>query len=185
MSSLSQRITEAMHDAGMTAAELARACKISEPSVSNWVNGRTKTLKSSTALKAAAVLGVDVAWLAEGKGSKRPTTDPTREPVSECATGAEPAAYNVSTCQLMIDAARTVRQQLALLPHAERMVTSELLTAYITTPDEDAANALEGVLAQVVFRSNQHEMMMRIRGLAEKKGASSGQMTMHRAGKLR
>lgn len=54
---------------GVRNADLARACKVSTPSVTNWLNGRTKTLKQDSARLAAAFLGCDQNWLAEGVGS--------------------------------------------------------------------------------------------------------------------
>ena len=72
MSTLAQRIKEALEDAGKIPADLARACQITPTSVSNWMTGETKSLKSGTAMRAAEFLGVSQMWLAEGRGPKRP-----------------------------------------------------------------------------------------------------------------
>lgn len=71
MTTLAQRMKEAIDDAGVKPADVARACKITAASVSNWLSGETKSLKASTALRAADFLGVNQAWLAEGRGPKR------------------------------------------------------------------------------------------------------------------
>ena len=84
MSTLAERIKEAMTHAGMTSAELARAAGVKAPSVAQWIGGRTKSLKASTANAAAAALGVSVRWLVEGEGPMIPTGvrpfDPEDEP---------------------------------------------------------------------------------------------------------
>ena len=49
MSTFAERIKEAMTHAGMTSAELARAAGVKPPSVAQWLGGRTKSLKASTA----------------------------------------------------------------------------------------------------------------------------------------
>ncbi len=70
MGTLAKRVLQAMQDKGCTASELARAAGVKPPSVSDWLSGKTKTLKSNTALRAAAFLGVEPLWLSEGKGPK-------------------------------------------------------------------------------------------------------------------
>ena len=68
MNELSDRLRAAMTSAGMSQADLARACGVSDPTVSNWLSGKTKSLKASTAIAAAAALHVDVVWLESGRG---------------------------------------------------------------------------------------------------------------------
>ncbi|UBQ04479.1 helix-turn-helix transcriptional regulator [Tepidimonas taiwanensis] len=68
---LSERVREAMHAAGMTQAELARRVGIAQPSVNDWLSGKTKRLKLETAVRAAAVLGVRLEWLVWGRGRPR------------------------------------------------------------------------------------------------------------------
>lgn len=71
MSTLADRIQEALDDTGAIAADLARACGVKPPSVSAWLSGDTKSLKSSTAIRAAEFLKVNQLWLTEGRGPKR------------------------------------------------------------------------------------------------------------------
>lgn len=77
MSTLQERLAIAM--AGdppdyppVSAAALARACGVSRPSVSEWVNGPTKTLRGDNLINAAICLGVAAQWLADGTGPMRP-----------------------------------------------------------------------------------------------------------------
>lgn len=54
---------------GATKAALARACQVKGPSVVDWFNGKTLSLKGRSLVRAAAYLGVDAGWLATGSGS--------------------------------------------------------------------------------------------------------------------
>lgn len=72
-SSLADRVNEAMKGPPpIKGAALAAACGVKPPSVSDWRNGRTKEIKGLPLIKAAAFLGVNVKWLAEGVGPMRP-----------------------------------------------------------------------------------------------------------------
>lgn len=71
MTTLASRVSEAMAERGCSLTELANAAGAKPPSVSDWLNGKTQTLKLSTALNAARFLGVEALWLAEGKGPRR------------------------------------------------------------------------------------------------------------------
>lgn len=72
MTTLSERLKKAM--AGppeVTPADLARACGVKQPSVSDWLSGRTKKLEAANCLAAAEFLDVRYWWLASGKGPMR------------------------------------------------------------------------------------------------------------------
>lgn len=69
-SDLKTRMAEALQASGKTKSELARFCGVSQPSVTAWLNGKTKSLDAGSALKAAMLLGVNALWLATGKGDK-------------------------------------------------------------------------------------------------------------------
>lgn len=71
MSTLADRIKEAMAESNMTAAELARATGAKEPSVHKWIHGQTKNLKGKNLVNAALALNVSDSWLADGVGPKR------------------------------------------------------------------------------------------------------------------
>lgn len=69
MSTLKDRLEEAMRrNPGLRQADLAKACGLSTPSVSNWFRGETRTLKVESARRAAKILGCDQNWLASGIG---------------------------------------------------------------------------------------------------------------------
>lgn len=69
MSTLAERIAACMQrNPHLKKREIARACKIASPSVSDWVNGKTKTLKANTALLASQLFGCDQNWLSDGIG---------------------------------------------------------------------------------------------------------------------
>lgn len=69
-SDLKSRMAEALEASGKTKSELARFCGVSQPSVTAWLNGKTKSLDAGSALKASMFLGVSALWLATGKGEK-------------------------------------------------------------------------------------------------------------------
>ncbi|NML24310.1 LexA family transcriptional regulator [Zoogloea dura] len=104
MSTLSERMKEALDEAGVSPADLARACQVKPPSVSNWLSGETKSLKASTAIRASDFLGVNQLWLTEGRGPKRPadetlgkdslTTTPTSIGAMKLATVHSPSMGN-------------------------------------------------------------------------------------------
>lgn len=76
MSTLADRLKEALAEkAPATQADLARACGIKSPSVNDWFSGKTKGMRGTSLIKAAAFLNVSKEWLAEGKGPKRPEND--------------------------------------------------------------------------------------------------------------
>lgn len=64
---LSERLREAMTDAGMNQRELATACGVKPPSVNGWLSGKAKFLRGENLLRAASALNVSDQWLATGK----------------------------------------------------------------------------------------------------------------------
>ncbi len=72
MQSLQQRIAECMRRRpDLSQADIARACRVRTPSVADWINGKTKTLKPEPARLGAALFGCDQNWLATGTGRPR------------------------------------------------------------------------------------------------------------------
>lgn len=57
-------------------AGLARACGITQPSVSDWFNGRTQALEGQNLVAAANYLRVNPEWLATGKGQRSAEATP-------------------------------------------------------------------------------------------------------------
>lgn len=73
MKTLAERLKLAM--AGppkVRAADLARACGVTPPSVSDWLSGKTKTIEGENLMNAAKALNVHPWWLASGRGDMRP-----------------------------------------------------------------------------------------------------------------
>lgn len=68
--SLIDRLKIALEESGATKSELARACGVKPASVSDWLSGKSKSMRAHTAQKAAAFLKVNPVWLATGEGSK-------------------------------------------------------------------------------------------------------------------
>ncbi|WP_186120601.1 helix-turn-helix domain-containing protein [Burkholderia gladioli] len=82
MSTLAERLELALKSADKKPAELARACAVKAPSVSDWLSGKTKKMEGANLLMAADFLNVEPWWLATGEGSmeRRPTAPaPSRD----------------------------------------------------------------------------------------------------------
>lgn len=72
---LKDRLAEAMTGPPkVTQAALARACKVAQPSVNDWLSGKSKTIRGAALLAAARHLRVSPDWLATGKGSRNLNT---------------------------------------------------------------------------------------------------------------
>jgi transcriptional regulator with XRE-family HTH domain len=69
----SERLRYAMERAGISQAQLARACGVKAPSVHSWLSGKSKFLRGHNLLSAAKVLKVSQTWLATGNGSITPS----------------------------------------------------------------------------------------------------------------
>lgn len=73
MSTLSERLRNAMSKAGLSVMELARRSGVKHSTVSFWLSGKTKTMSATNANAAARALGVNVRWLIEGVGDAEGT----------------------------------------------------------------------------------------------------------------
>lgn len=79
MNTLQDRLAIAMQGSPpVSAADLARACGVRPASVSEWINGPTKSLRGPNAIKAAKCLGVNVEWLSTGNGPMRSGDPPAQ-----------------------------------------------------------------------------------------------------------
>ena len=68
---LKDRLAEAM--AGppkLTQAALARAVGVKQPTVNDWLSGKSKTIRGPILVRVAAHLGVNADWLATGRGPR-------------------------------------------------------------------------------------------------------------------
>lgn len=70
MSTLQDRLKEALADAGISQSELARRVKTTRGAVSFWFTGATRELTAENLVLAASALSVNPVWLATGKGPK-------------------------------------------------------------------------------------------------------------------
>lgn len=87
MSTLSERLKEAMELAQVKQVDLARACDVRPPSVADWLTGRTKNIRGANLVAAARVLKVNEAWLADGKGTMARQTEPEGWPFPGVSPG--------------------------------------------------------------------------------------------------
>lgn len=67
--SLADRLTQAIENARVSKSDLARACNVKPASVSDWLSGKSKSMRAHTAQLAAAFLKVNPVWLSTGEGS--------------------------------------------------------------------------------------------------------------------
>lgn len=67
-------------------AELARACGIKPPSISDWLTGKTKSLEGSNLLVAANYFGVTAKWLSSGDPPKFKEESKPKNEVSQETT---------------------------------------------------------------------------------------------------
>jgi len=69
MSSLADRVNARLRVTGLSPADLAREVGVKAPSVSNWLSGKTKTIKGEFLLLAAQALQCSPRWLSTGHGA--------------------------------------------------------------------------------------------------------------------
>lgn len=70
MSNLAARLAKAMTlDPNMTQVKLAKVCRVRQPSVNDWLSGKSKSMGGEALVRAAEALGVSPKWLATGEGA--------------------------------------------------------------------------------------------------------------------
>ncbi len=119
-----------------TQAELAKACGVSAPSVSDWFSGETRALKANSAAKAAAFLQVRLEWLLYGVGPMR-------------AMAETDSAYTVAMPEPAISLERAlpnVLQAFVRLSEAQWLMVRTRLDHLMAQPD-DLDGAVSDVLA--------------------------------------
>lgn len=67
LATFSERLIDAMKEAGVNATELADACGVSSAAVSKWMSGATKNLTADNSAAVARSLGVREEWLRTGR----------------------------------------------------------------------------------------------------------------------
>lgn len=71
MRTLAERVGLILEMADNSITKLANIAGVRPPSVSDWLNGKTKTLKASPSLRVAKHFGISQQWLTEGVGPMR------------------------------------------------------------------------------------------------------------------
>ena len=75
-STFSERLADAMQEAGITGRALAAAVGVQESSVSQWLSSKIKSLSGEHLFAVADTLGVEARWLLTGRGPRRPRVPP-------------------------------------------------------------------------------------------------------------
>ena len=141
MSTLSERINKAMLDVGISQSDLATACKIKSPSVNDWLSGKTKSLKASTATRAAAALGVSVEWLSEGRGKMHQgdTQNFTQAP--------DVRDYVPLTVSGLLE---DLRGKISEQPEPVRAAIANLVTGYVMSPTPEEGKAVADMIERML-----------------------------------
>lgn len=74
---LSDRLEDAMKEAGIIKAQLASHCELSPPAITRWCNGTAQAIRPVHLFAAADLLGVNARWLATGEGPRHPESAST------------------------------------------------------------------------------------------------------------
>lgn len=73
MSTVGERIREALEDAGLEPADLVKRLGMTRTAVKYWLDGTTKHIRPEHLFPAAKALQVSPEWLGTGQGEKRPS----------------------------------------------------------------------------------------------------------------
>lgn len=142
MSTLSERLQQALRRSGMSQAELARRCGVKQPSVHGWLSGKSKFLRGENLLKAAAALGVSEEWLATGHGAMDTTAASDVEPRGPVPTMAPD------------ELAERLAAMLQTVPASLRPAAAKLLESLASSPSDPA---LKDSLAHVLGSGGRRE----------------------------
>lgn len=102
METLAERLRYALNETGRKQVELVAACGVKPASVSDWLSGKTKSLKAVTARRAASFLGVSLLWLTEGRGPVWTNDAGAKSPLQPTEPG--PEFFAVRCAQLKLQA---------------------------------------------------------------------------------
>lgn len=86
MTTWNERITQARTARHMSKADLARACKVAGPTVTEWESGGIKELTAAKALTICEELGVDPWWLVFGIDNNKAPITKVKSPLSHEAS---------------------------------------------------------------------------------------------------
>jgi transcriptional regulator with XRE-family HTH domain len=71
MSTLAERVTEAIRESGVDVAQVADACDVSVQAVYKWMNGASKTIAGEPLVELARLTNYEARWIISSKGEKR------------------------------------------------------------------------------------------------------------------
>lgn len=74
MSSLAQRVTEAIEESGVDVEKVSKACGVSVQAVYKWMRGDSMNISGLPLLELARITNYEARWIISGKGEK--TKDP-------------------------------------------------------------------------------------------------------------
>lgn len=111
MSTLADRVSEAIKNSGVSAEAIADACDISVQAVYKWKNGLTKTIAGKNLVPLAILTGYEPKWLVSGEGKKSSKTNlfkaeefaplyAVRDPILEDLAALDPEDADVWRAQI-------------------------------------------------------------------------------------
>lgn len=71
MSSLAERVTEAIRESGTDVTAIAKACGVSVQAVYKWMNGLSKTIAGEHLVELSSITNYEARWIISGKGDKK------------------------------------------------------------------------------------------------------------------
>jgi transcriptional regulator with XRE-family HTH domain len=147
---LKDRIKFAMEAAGLSPADLARATKTSPGGVSQWLDGKTKSLKAETAARMEKATGINARWIATGEGQIKASPDVVDMPLTPVAIQATDSRYcsvrqAINTLTILVEDA----------PANERKAIMHLINSALETPTiaPHVIDALKSLMASSAITS--------------------------------
>ena len=121
----------------ITGRALAKACAVSAPSVSDWLNGATKSLDGVHLIRASEFLQINAKWLATGIGQKKPLSaalesDATPKVMDRTGASLTPPPLVFTPAQLLV----ALRQMLGAHSPTRRRTCADLLASLAVDPQD-------------------------------------------------
>lgn len=83
ISTLSERINQAMNFSKINNSTLAKATNITRSAITQWRNGTTKNLDAKTCIRAANAMNISASWLADGSGKMTDQATPQPQTLAD------------------------------------------------------------------------------------------------------
>jgi transcriptional regulator with XRE-family HTH domain len=126
----------------MSKAELARACDVSGPTVTDWENGNIKNLDASNMLTICKVLRIDPYWLVFG-------IDKSKAPITDLKDSLSHEASKLISWVERVDRLGGLAPKLLSHINAALQVAGALTQAQNSPRDEDLAGAEEDLTSHI------------------------------------